>query len=368
MTIQNKIDEAVHAFNEYGSQGKAAKALGISRRTLRDRLRRAAKNGTDGLAFHPVPYGHTVKGISTYYNKDGIPRSQWIKTKTEERNFEDFVEYLKEAFKECDGLSKLINGPSTADNDLLTVYPIADIHHGMLAWGEESGEDWDINIGKKIVEECVSNLVYQSKPSKHALILNLGDFFHTNDAKNMTPRSGNILDVDSRYMKMVKTGVLLMINIIECALQKHQFVTVRNLPGNHDQDSCVALTVALSAYFSNNPRVFIDDNPSEFFFMQFGNTLIGGNHGHRLKPADMAMKMACEKPKEWGSTKYRWFLFGHIHHETLKEVGNVRCESFQTIAAKDAHAANSGYMSGRSMSAVTIHNERGEIGRHRVNL
>ena len=46
----------------------------------------------------------------------------------------------------------------------------------------------------------------------------------------------------------------------------------------------------------------------------------------------------------------------------------MRVESFQTIAAKDAHAAGSAYVSGQSLCAITIHKRRGEIGRHRVNL
>ena len=48
----------------------------------------------------------------------------------------------------------------------------------------------------------------------------------------------------------------------------------------------------------------------------------------------------------------------------------VQCpvESFNTIAAKDAHAHGGGYRSGQALNALTFHRERGEIGRHRVNL
>ena len=362
------IREAQEALAEHGSQSKAAKALGIARSSLQNRLLKAAQTGNDGLAFKPVPFGHSVKGVSTYYDRDGVPKGQWIKTRTNEVNIEDLVEYFRDAFTSFDGLATPKETEYTSDVSLLTIYPLPDIHHGLLSWGKESGADWDISIGREVVQTVIAQLISQSRNSKTAILLNLGDFFHADDHKNMTPRSGHVLDVDSRYMKMITTGVDLMISLVEMALTKHETVIVRNLPGNHDMTACVALTVALSAYYSKNKRVVIDTDPSEFFFYSFGTTLIAANHGHRLKPTDMAIKMACEKPQEWGKSKYRYFYFGHIHHDTVKEVGNVRCESFQTVVAKDAHAANGGYMSGRSMTAITIHETRGEIGRHKVNL
>lgn len=174
--------------------------------------------------------------------------------------------------------------------------------------------------------------------------------------------------MDGRFFKVVTTGVRLFIRVIHEALAKHRKVTVVCLPGNHDQDSYIALIVGLGAFFHDEPRVEIVESPSEFWFHLFGKTLIGACHGHKLKPDRMAMAMATMRPAEWGRAKYRWMLFGHIHHETMKEVGDVRCESFQTLAGRDAYSAGHGFTSGRSVSSITLHAERGEIGRHRVNL
>jgi len=383
-------------------QTETAKRLGIARSTLQNRLRRIAEKGWLGTEpvlegfrisqstavygedgslraefiqqkpehgeVFKVPDGHKIKGISALVDQDGKEIIKWIKTDSKELAIENLADYFKTAFAELEGISVSLEPSYVSDETLLTVYPLPDLHHGLLAWGKESGTDWDISIGREVIQNTLAQLISQSRNSKTAIILNLGDYFHADDHKNMTPRSGNILDVDSRYMKMITTGVDLMVSIIEMALTKHENIIVRNLPGNHDLTACVALTVALSAYYAKNKRVTIDIDPSEFFFYHFGTTLIAGNHGHRLKPVDMAIKMACDRPKEWGNSKYRYFYFGHIHHETVKEVGNVRCESFQTVVAKDAHAANGGYMSGRSMTAITIHEMRGEIGRHKVNL
>lgn len=237
-----------------------------------------------------------------------------------------------------------------------------------MAWAKDAGEDYDLKIGATRLRSCAGRLIAQSPPSKTAIILNLGDWQHTDDAKNMTPRSGNLLDVDGRYFKVLTTGIQLMMDIIELALQKHEKVIVRNLPGNHDPHSSVALTVALGAFYANNKRVTIEQDPSDFFFYRFGATLIGANHGHKMRADAMAMSMAVRRREDWGQTKFHYFYFGHIHHETAKEIGDVRCESFQTLAAKDAHAYSSGYNSGQSITSITIDKDTGEIGRHRVNV
>lgn len=87
-----------------------------------------------------------------------------------------------------------------------------------------------------------------------------------------------------------------------------------------------------------------------------------------MKPDRMAMMLATDRPRDWGETDHRHFFFGHIHHETAKEVGPVRVESLTSPAAKDAYAAAGGYRSNRSVNAVTFHTEDGEVCRHRVNI
>jgi hypothetical protein len=159
-----------------------------------------------------------------------------------------------------------------------------------------------------------------------------------------------------------------MQDCIEMALAKHDHVLVVNIPGNHDPHASVALTVALGAFYANNPRVTVDQNPNEIWFHRFGQTLMGAAHGHKIKPERMGMAMATMCREDWGKTKYHWFLFGHIHHETVKEVGDVRCESFRTLAANDAYHHAAGYVAGKSLVSVTLHVEDGEIGRHKVNI
>ncbi len=359
---EDEIAETLAAMEEHGTQVKAAKALGITQGTLSTRLKSIQQRK---VPQDVIPQGHIVKGVSTLVDAEGNVTAQWIKTRDEPSGI---VDALIEVFKDYDGLAVPAPTPADCDEDLLSVYPIADQHNGLLSWGEETGEDYDLKIGATRLRECMTRLVAQSPRSKTGIVLNLGDWQHTDDAKNMTPGHHNILDVDSRYFKILTAGVQLMMDCIEMAKQKHELVIVRNIPGNHDPHASIALTVALSAFYSKDPRVIVDDDPSDFFYHRFGNTLIGATHGHKMKPDKMAMHMAVTRSKDWGETKFRHYYFGHIHHETAKEVGNVRVESFQTVAAKDAWAASHGYCAGQSLTSITHHRIHGEIGRHRVNV
>lgn len=314
-----------------------------------------------------VPEGHAIKGVSALVGADGREIQRWVKTREADTAI-DNIEAIKEAFADLKGKAKLRTPSKSADDDLLTVYSLPDLHLGGLSWGRETGENWDLDIACRTIREAVRDLVGQSKPTKHAIVLGLGDYFHMNDRTNMTPRSGHILDVDGRWPKVYKAGAKVAVDLVSMVAERHPEVEVRFLAGNHDPDAAVTLTVAMSLYFDGHKRITVNDSPSLHYYRRFGKVLLGATHGHTLKPERMAMMLAADCPEDWGKSQFRHLLFGHVHHESAKEIGTVRVESFNSPAAKDAHAHGGGWRSGRSLVALTFHKERGEIGRHRVNI
>ena len=216
----------------------------------------------------------------------------------------------------------------------------------------------------------MGDLVAMAPPADQGIVLNLGDFFHADNSSNRTERSGNSLDVDTRYAKVLGLGVKLNIRCIELALQRHQRVVARMLGGNHDPHSSYALAIALSCFFDGNPRVTIDCDPSKFFKWTFGKVMVLGTHGDTVKPEQVPGVMASRWPKDWGQTIYRYAYLGHLHHRAKGggEDSGVVWEVFQTLAAKDAWHAAGKYTSGRSVTAITHHSESGERFRHLVSL
>lgn len=396
------LQERLEAYAANGmNQVKAAAALGISRGAMQQSLIMAARRGLMGTKpilpgfaikktstqlgpdgalqkewvqqspeageVFEVPAGHAVKGVSALVGADGRTIQQWIKTR-EEQNAQDAIAAIKEAFDGYKGFAKLPPEPKKTDDELLTVYNIADHHLGLYAWAREAGADYDLTIGERLLKEAISQLVSLSPSSENAVILNLGDFFHADNSENRTSRSGNALDVDTRYSKVLKLGVDLLIWCVELSLQRHAKVTVRCLPGNHDEHTAVALAIGLACFFDKNPRVTVDLSPSLFFKHVFGKVLLTATHGHQVKPADMAGVMASMYSEDWGKTVYRYGYFGHVHHQSKIEKHGMICETFQTVAAKDSWHAGMGYSSGRSMTAITHHRDHGEILRHTASV
>ncbi|WP_375462967.1 metallophosphoesterase [uncultured Methylobacterium sp.] len=315
-----------------------------------------------------VPEGQVVKGVSAFVDAHGREIAKWVKTKTADVDPVAFAASLREAMLDVRGAAVLASPPTSQDEDLLTVYVISDLHLGMMAHAPECGEDYDLKIAADMIRREVGRLLTMGPPSKHAVLLFLGDYFHMNDQKNATPRSGHTLDVDGRWRKVYGVGARVAVELSRAVAERHQEVEVAFLPGNHDEDAALTLAVALELYFEDHDRITVAAGSGIHWFRRFGRCLLGATHGHTMKPDRMAMMLATDRPRDWGETDHRHFFFGHIHHETAKEVGPVRVESFTSPAAKDAYAAAGGYRSNRSVNAVTFHADDGEVCRHRVNI
>ena len=98
--------EIIDAVNREGSNNKAARALGISARSLERGLSKARKNAAnsgyapDQNLNHPTPPGFGTKGISNYYDADGVLKGQWHKLEKEREQIEQEIRELVEAASE----------------------------------------------------------------------------------------------------------------------------------------------------------------------------------------------------------------------------------------------------------------------------
>lgn len=367
LTVE-QMREAVEAVAAHGSLESAATALGLSPGALRNRYVKGVKAGLDEAIVHPAPQGHTVKGVSTLYGPDGQVLTQWVKTRTDGPSLDDIIGAVRDAFAEYEPPPKLETAPDHADADLATIIPLADFHLGLLTWGKETGTDWDLSIAQDIIRRSMHRLMQASPASSQAVILGLGDLLHSDGYAPITSRSKNNLDVDGRWPKVLKVAVELVIHAVDLALMRHDSVLVRILPGNHDDESAIAVALALGYYYSNNPRVSVDDDPSRFWWWTWGSSLLGATHGDMAKMKDLPLLMAARNPEAWGKAKFRAVYTGHIHQQTGIELSGVTVESFQTPAPPDAWATGMGYYPGRSLTAITLHRSDGEVSRVRAAI
>lgn len=318
----------------------------------------------------PIPAGHVVKGISKLTDGEGRTLVEWIKTR-EGSDPLDVVAAIKAAFADHPAGALPVPAPAHVAGDLLTLVPAADWHVGMYAWGKENGgANWDLKLAEDTIGRAVEDAIERSPASGHAVVLGGGDLLHADNSDNRTARSGNALQVDGRYPKVLETACFLMVRAVDAALRRHGHVTVRILPGNHDEHAAVAVAWFLFAHYRNEPRVTVDTDPSLFWWLRFGRVMLGATHGHTVKIADMPAIMAHRRAEDWGATRFRYVWGFHLHHRAkyATEGQGVISEVCQSPVPQDAWHFGAGFLSGRSIQTITYHRAFGEVSRATVAI
>jgi hypothetical protein len=404
------LKEAADLLDQYGSQVRAAAAatkldeahnpcgIGIARSTFQARLNRAASRGLMGA--DPVLPGFRISQTSTTSDGDGKKLRQSVQQKeergpkfvppegfrltalsalttgdghliqawnklSESRDPIDIIAACKAAVEGWGGTAPVAKAPSLYSNDLLTLIPCNDWHLGMSAWGAETQTNWDLKIAEDVIGAAIESVISRTPPSAVAVILGGGDLIHADNNENKTARSGNALQVDGRYQKIVGVACRLKVRVIDAALRQHKQVVVRVLPGNHDEHAAVAVAYFLSAWYRNEPRVTVDLDPSLFWWYRFGKVLLGSTHGHSVKIQRMAGIMAARRAEDWGKAKYKFVHGFHLHHRAkiADEDNGVISEIHQAPIPPDGWHWGAGFLSGRSLQAITYDKQRGERGR-----
>lgn len=316
-----------------------------------------------------APAGHIVKGVSALLDAEGRKIVEWVKTREGERTVEETAAIVQKAFEDWAPAAPAILIPADCDADRLTSYIQCDWHLGLRAWGRETaGPDWDLPIAKGALLGASSELVQASPPSRHAVVLGLGDLLHADNSLNQTERSKHVLDVDGRYPKCLATLCDVLVEHVEQVAVRHEDVEVVFKPGNHDPNSTHAIAYAMRMYFRNSRHVRVDTSPDPFYWRRFGVNLIGGVHGDRQRPKDLAWVMANRRAQDWGATTTRHMHTGHVHHDTVLELGGVHVFTHRAPVAQDAWHAACGFLSGRSMKSFTYHADKGARGHTEIEI
>ena len=259
------------------SQRDAAKQLNLSRSTVRNHIETIRFNAKRrGYSpehdwHNPVPDGHKIKGVSTFYDEDGRPIRQWVKSQTDEkRQFEILIQRLERA---QEGLKpfKPTKAPVASDDRLLSLLTVTDFHLGMYAYEAETGEAWDVGIARDVFLNSINDMIKACPKSGTGMLCQLGDFLHWDGILSVTPSSGHILDADTRYGKLVELAMSVMAEAVKMMLKKFGKVVVISAEGNHDISGSIWLRKHIKHLFANEPRLKVIDNDFPYYAYLHGS-------------------------------------------------------------------------------------------------
>jgi hypothetical protein len=342
----------------------AAKELGLNESAVRRRFTEAKVRGLhlsggaqQAMAGAKLSGQEVDGGWRHIYNSDGdkIETVRWSAPKLE-LHIGELMERATVAFSTLPK-APAIPSPKHTAADLLTLYPLFDVHLGMHAWGDETGGDnYDLKLSVSDMHMAVGNVMALSPDSAEAILLIGGDFFHGDDNTNQTPRNHHPLDVDGRHFKVLDTGIEVVAGTIERLASKHKRVTVRVLRGNHDEHSHMVLTLALAQRYRGHERITVDKSPRDIFMHQWGKCLIAAHHGDKAKPERLAMILAEICPF-WSTSPYRIVFTGHKHNQKSEDFPGIAWEQFRAFCPPDAYGAQ--FAPRRALHALTFHRDHG---------
>jgi hypothetical protein len=355
---------------ELGSNRQAAKFYNVQSSVvdaaIRLLKRKAATSGYspshDMTRVAPEPF--VVRGVSTYYDKEGKASGQWVKTRLDDQKYLEFVkEAISSFYEELTPIS-IQPSPLNYQTDIIPFIQIGDGHLGLLSHKNEVGENFDLKIAETELCKAISILIDELPPCERIVINDLGDMTHYENYSATTEASGHVLDYDSRFPRMIKVYSRVMRFIIEKALTKSQNVDVIINQGNHSRTNDIWMAELLRVAYGHTNRVNILNNDSVFIAYRMGKTLVMTHHSDKCKPNRLADVMITDFRQDYGETEFHYIDIGHVHHgNVMKEYPSIIIESFNHLAALDRYAHDNGWRNRKSITIILRSKTYGEVGR-----
>jgi hypothetical protein len=290
-----------------------------------------------------------------------------LKPKTIANTPSIFVEELVKALKAESPVYKNPKFTGNVKGTKLLELDVFDLHLGKLAWKAEVGEDYDIAESVKRYILAIDYLISTAdlKYVKQILLPIGNDMLNVDSRLNMTT-AGTPQDCDGRYAKMFKILKDLLISTID-KLVKIAPVNVIVVPGNHDNQSMLALGFVLEAWYHNNSAVFINNVPTQRKYFKFGKCGLMFTHGNEEKHQDLGLIFATENPTLWASTLFREVHLGHYHktkrveYVSVDENQGFKIRIIGSLSGQDFYHNRKGYNSLKAAEAFLWDSERGLV-------
>jgi len=401
---------AVEAVQREGGQLKAATALDMSRSTLRHRLAEAQRRGigvepiettegytqtSDGHRIRIVSisrrirtveealqYGHIdpvthrivrarVNSWEAFTNEAGHQTLWQVRVDVEpliQPNLQAAIDRVLERVRES---APRYPRPRrrVPDSGVLLEFSPFDHHFGKLAWAQETGENYDLAIARRVFVAAAEQALGLARqyPVEHVYIPVGQDWFHidgwTGETVHGTPQ-----DTDGRWPAIFETGLDAIRQAVDMfAGLAH--VTLAWVPGNHDWSTSWTLARCLACVYESCDRVTVDTGAAPRKYLRWGTNLVGFTHGNEEKHSSLPTIMATERPEDWAATTdHEWHL-GHWHVRRATTTtpvdthDGVTVRILPSLCGRDAWHHRKGYLgTTKAAEAYLWHREQGLLG------
>lgn len=228
------------------------------------------------------------------------------------------------------------------NNGRCLIFPISDLHLGLLSEKGTSGNEYNIDIAKALFIEVLTDVLSEVRGQKFEKVLFIiGNDFVNADNINDTTTKGTPQDCCALWNTIVDTAIQLCITAIN-SLYNLGPVDVICATSNHDFHTMYGIMNTLKAYYRTSKNINIINDISQRKYYKFGNNIIGIAHDIKV---DKALElMSVEAHDIWSECTSMIWLLGHLHQQmTYSKKGYVEIMRLPTVSGVSRWASQQGY-------------------------
>lgn len=368
--LTDNQQEFLNHYSDCQNISEAARRMDVTRQSAQGYYRAIVSKGwATWLTPTAVPDDKfELQKTTVQYDKFGRPIQEWKRLVPRATCLNDVVEGLCEKVK---GMARVpVRKERKTDcTDILFEIDLYDAHVGLYADEKETrDENYTTEIAAKRMIETTEGLCRRAGRPQKVVVVFGGDMLHSDNRSNQTEQSKNVLDVDTRYHRVVKYIIGASREVIQLAASIGAEVEVVVLEGNHSWHSEVWLAQVLKAYYHDCPNVTVRIDPNPRKWMIWGDNLLVWSHGDKISATKWSQIIAAELAVQWGQTRNRYLKCGHIHHQKefapiiVNEQSGLVIEYLPALCATDAYHTGAGYVGNmKGATAYEIHKKLGAI-------
>ena len=339
----------------YKSHERAAEEIGIPRNTFQHRLKVAKSRG---FGVDPA-----IKESMAAVGTGLVPALAWAKTrnpdgtsysvllKPQQEDGEIQAEKIRNILADLPPAPPIIQSEKSAAGKV-AFFPHSDVHIGVDIDADRGGRDYTPEIAVERMKDGFAQCHAAIPPCETAIVLNNGDLTHANDDRDVTFKSQHRLKVKGSHRSNLRLATMATAWQIDMALTRSERVIYRPNRGNHDPNTPDTLTIALSLYYADNPRVTIDTSEREIWIYQRGLLFLSAWHGDKRKAEDVCKDIPPNFPAEYGASRFWYGYTGHFHGPKQGVHAGIHWWQLPSVCSMDQHSADANYTDDAAMRAM----------------
>lgn len=300
-----------------------------------------------------------------------LERKEKTNLRRDAKKWRKFDEVIMSQFKDLIGQNyvppnvNLEHTPDTERDPAAAIVPTFDVHFGKegvlgpdgTAYSKGEAERRLIDSTERLIEDL-------TKYNIEKVYLAFGsDFFHVDTSHGTTTgkklNQGTAQDLDGTPGQIFTEGCDLMRRHVDMLRQVGP-IDGLVVPGNHDRMLSVALMKYMEAVYENAEDVSIDGDIGPRKYRQYGNTLMGFDHGDGIRNNDILPLVMSEARDKVSQTEETVFFTGHLHHELKEDLGGAVAYQLGSPSGADRWHEVNGYTAAQEqMTAFVVRENTG---------